>query len=524
MAKILDQHGNPIDTGLLKENQTDQVAKVAGLHSIYAGHPSRGLTPAKLARILQQAEQGDIMEQHDLFLDMEEKDGHIFSEMSKRKRALLTLEWTIQPPRNATTAEKKQAEYLEEALRDLDNFEDLLLDMLDAIGHGFSCQEIEWELLGREWLPKAFNHRPQSWFQLDRATRSQIRLRDNSLDGAELWQFGWVTHVHKAKSGYISRSGLHRVLAWPFLFKNFSVRDLAEFLEIYGLPLRLGTYPSGASDDEKATLLRAVASIGHDAAGIIPEGMAIDFKEAAKGASDPFQYMVELMERTQSKAILGGTLTSQADGKSSTNALGNVHNEVRHDLLESDAKQVASTLTNDLLYPILALNQGGVADRRRLPRFRFDTVEPEDIKTISDALPGLVNSGVRIPVNWANEKLRIPIPAEGEAVLGTANPDTSKPVTASVALSRDDSGEPEHFMDALVNEAAGEWEKVMRPLLAPVKAALQDAIAGGSTLEQFAADLPALLEKMDDTALVDVQTRAAFFARALGDAGMDLDS
>ncbi|MFP3599880.1 DUF935 family protein, partial [Chryseobacterium sp. SIMBA_029] len=61
------------------------------------------------------------------------------------------------------------------------------------------------------------------------------------------------------------------------------MRDLAEFLEIYGLPMRLGTYPGGATEDEKFTLLRAVMDIGHRAAGIIPQGMQIDFKEAAKG-------------------------------------------------------------------------------------------------------------------------------------------------------------------------------------------------------------------------------------------------
>ena len=36
--------------------------------------------------------------------------------------------------------------------------------------------------------------------------------------------------------------------------------------------------------------------------------------------------MVEWQSPTTSKVILGSTLTSQADGKTSTNALGNVHN------------------------------------------------------------------------------------------------------------------------------------------------------------------------------------------------------
>jgi phage gp29-like protein len=202
-------------------------------------------------------------------------------------------------------------------------------------------------------LPKAIDHRPQSWFMTDRATRTELRLRDLSLKGAQLQPFGWITHVHKAKSGYLSCAGLHRVLAWSFLFKNYSVRDLAEFLEIYGLPLRLGTYPSGSDENERATLLKAVMQIGHDAAGIIPEGTMIDFKEAAKGSHDPYQAMMDWCERTQSKAILGGTLTSQADGKSSTNALGNVHNEVRHDLMISDALQLVGTLTRDLVYPLM---------------------------------------------------------------------------------------------------------------------------------------------------------------------------
>ncbi|MCO7025451.1 DUF935 family protein, partial [Vibrio paracholerae] len=93
-------------------------------------------------------------------------------------------------------------------------------------------------------------------------------------------------------SGYLSRRGLVRVLAWPFLFKNYSVRDLAEFLEIYGLPIRLGKYPEGATEKEKATLLRAVMSIGHNAGGIIPKGMDIDFQNAADGQSDPFMAMI----------------------------------------------------------------------------------------------------------------------------------------------------------------------------------------------------------------------------------------
>lgn len=509
---IIDVNGNPIKSRELTEPQT---SKLAQLHREFASHPSRGLTPAKLARILEGAEQGDSRAQHELFLDMEEKDAHIFSEMSKRKRALLTVDWDIVPPRNASAAERKLAGYAKELLQDIPNFEDVILDALDGIGHGYSCQEIEWEMIGKEWLPKEINHRPQTWFQTDRDTRTEIRLRDMSLDGQALQPFGWITHVHKAKSGYLARAGLHRVLSWPYLFKNYSVGDLAEFLEIYGLPLRLGKYQAGASDEEKSTLLRAVMSIGHDAAGIIPEGMEIEFTEAAQGQSDPYMAMINWAEKSQSKAILGGTLTSQADGKSSTNALGNVHNEVRHDLMVSDAIQLAGTLTRDLVYPLLALNKGGVDDRRRLPRFKFMFDDSEDLGVLAEALPKLVGVGMRIPVAWAHERAGIPEAEEGAEVLGVSKPATSQGALKFAALtaSAGDAFPDQTALDAMIESIApdvlqGQAVAALKPVL--------EMIAASADYAEVHAALVELFPDMGTAQLEETLARAMFVAEVWG--------
>jgi phage gp29-like protein len=53
------------------------------------------------------------------------------------------------------------------------------------------------------------------------------------------------------QSQVISLAGLHRVLSWSFLFKNYGIRDVMEFLETYGLPSKIGKYPSGATEKEK---------------------------------------------------------------------------------------------------------------------------------------------------------------------------------------------------------------------------------------------------------------------------------
>lgn len=517
MPQILDQYGQPLQRETLEAPQT---ARVGQLHQEFATHPSRGLTPSKLARILDAAEQGDILAQHDLFLDMEEKDAHIFSEMSKRKRAILTVPWAIQPPRNASAAEQALAAEIDEMVRDIANIEDVFLDMMDGVGHGFANLEIEWAQAGKQWLPRAISHRPQSWFTLDRATRTELRLRDLSTEGMPLQPFGWISHVHRAKSGYIARSGLHRVLSWPYLYKNYSVRDLAEFLEIYGLPLRLGKYPPGASDREKSTLLTAVVNIGHNAAGIMPEGMMIEIMEAAKGSQEPFMAMVSWAEMSQSKAILGGTLTSQADGKSSTNALGNVHNEVRHDLLEADARQVAATLNDSLIHYLVALNKGGTMDPRRLPRLVFDTGEPEDFALYSEALPKLADAGAQIPVSWVHERLRIPMPVDGEAVLGRLV-GLEPNLAVNTAVLSAQGGEGNDVVDELVALAMADWQGDMAPLLGPLQAAADQAVLRGETAEQFLAKLPGLLGSMDVETLTGRLARAAFAARLAGNAEAD---
>ncbi|MFD1894895.1 DUF935 domain-containing protein [Ottowia beijingensis] len=417
-SRILGPDGQPMK---MPDLQTPQTAHLTALQRELQAHPTRGLTPSRLATILDAAEQGELTAQFELFEDMEEKDGHIASEMNKRRRACI-LEWEVVPPQKSPTpAEAKAAAQLDELLQEIPDFEDVLFDVTDAIGKGFACLEIEWHRVERFWLPKTITHRPQSWFVLHRGYRQELRLRTHQhvdgVPGQALQPFGWLTHVHKAKSGYLERSALFRQLVWTYLFKNYSVGDLAEFLEIYGIPLRVGRYPTSASEAEKLTLLRALAAIGHNAAGIIPEGMMMEFHNAATGDPKAFELMINWCERNQSKVILGATLTSGADGKSSTHALGKIHDEVRKDLRDADVRQLNTTLTRDLVYAVAALNGLAPEGPRRSPQFQLNAQETEDLTAYSEALPKLVSIGVQPTVKWAHEKLGIPMPQDGEPVL-----------------------------------------------------------------------------------------------------------
>lgn len=519
MVQILDQYGRPLDRQVLKAPQT---AKTVQLNRSWPTHPSRGITISKLPRILEAAEQGDLSAQADLFEDMVERDGHIFSEMSKRKNALLTLDWSIEPPPNASDEERKIAEMVAGWFAEIPDFEDITLNAAEAIGHGFAAMEIEkWELADNVWLPVQIKLRPHRWFRTTPDKGDEIRLNDGTMEGAELWPFGWLVHTHNAKSGYIAQSGLYRVLVWPYLFKNFGVRDLAEFLEIYGLPARVGTYMPGATEDEQDKLMQALVSLGHNASGIIPEGTTIEFKSAAEGQSDPFMAMIAWAERTESKVILGGTLTSQADGKSSTNALGNVHNEVRHDLLTADARQMEG-FYRSFIRMLLAINGYDISSRRQ-PRLVFDTRELESIRDFAEGVATLVDRAgmTSIPASWVHKKVGIPEPQKGEVVLTAPLRSAS---TAALSLqnganwssftalsTNTDITDP--AQDALDNTHPGKViGEAMEKLIAPVVAALTQGQTPDEALDIIAASYPLL----DDSQLQQLLKQALFVSEVWG--------
>ncbi|WP_299072867.1 DUF935 domain-containing protein [uncultured Paraglaciecola sp.] len=504
----------------LKQHQTEDNPRVAQMRREFAEHPSSGLTPAKLAVIMTNAEQGDLIQQCYLAEDIEEKDGHIQAELFKRKMALSDVEFNIEPPANASAQEQKDAADIEQMLKDVDGWHDVVFGMADGILKGFSNTELEWEIYQNWRVPTNFQHRPATWFQLNQHDQNQIMLRDQSGKGEALRPLNWLQHRHSAKSGYPARIGLIRQLAWPFIFKNYSLRDLAEFLEIYGIPVRLGKYPSGATDTEKQRLLQAVLSIGHNAGGVIPKGMEIEFHDAAKGGgSDPFMTMMSHCERIQSKVIVGQTLTSQVDS-SGSQALGNVHNEVRLDIRDHDLRQIASTLNRDLIWPMYMLNgKSYTGDARRKPRLVFDTQEPEDLSLYADALPKLVGIGVQVPVQYAHDKLRIPMPEANEPVLAVAQtapsiePPEEKPkaalklaLAALKAKTPELTDAPEHFTAMLKGEIGESFTGMFQPI--------QDLVDGAESLEALKEQLLELEAKLDTEAYQE-QLGQAFVAAEL---------
>jgi phage gp29-like protein len=444
------------------------------------------LEPSRLAAAFTAADQGFITEQASLFELIEEQDTHIFSELSKRRRAVTGLGWKLTPLDDANQSEIDRTEELEDILRKIPRFEDSQYDVTDAIGKGLSAQEIEWQT-GSTWYPKALNWVPQREFRVDRTTGALQYLKFGMPEPLQEWK--WVVHEHRAKSGYIEQAALFRVLAWTYPYKAYNTRDMQRFLEMYGLPLRLGKYPAGIGDKQRDQLLKAVRNIGNDGAGVVPSNMTIDFIQAMKaGTVDDFLNAISYWERKQSLAILGGTLTSQADGKTSTNALGLIHDKVRREIMLHDVRQIEPTINGQIVRPVVLIN--GMFPEDRVPTFGYLTEETPDQAKLVDVLDKAAGMGMEIDVEYAHKVMQIPR-ADKKAKLLVSSGKAPAIPPHDAALSR---------LAALANAKTGEsditgpYAAQLAALCAPYEQALIQQI---TAIVAEAGDYDAALAKIE---------------------------
>ena len=379
----------------------------------YSEYPSDGLTPVRLAEIFKEADAGDVLRQAELFEEMEEKDPHLFSQLQTRKNAVTGLDYEIIPFDSDDPRDKEIAEFVEAQLGGIEGFEDIMLDLLDAIGKGFAVSEIMWSYDEGHVVVDDIRSRHQKRFFWDSVDDSFKVRTQEAPEGIELPKNKFIVHKYKARSGHPSRAGVLRVVAWMYLFKNYTLKDWVAFCEVFGMPLRLGKYQPGASEDDKRALMQALVAIGADAAGIFPDGTAIEFVNTEKTSStDLYERLARYCDEQVSKAILGQTLTSDSGGGSY--AQSKTHNDVRHDLTVADCKAIAATLRRDLIRPLVLYNFG---EDKRIPYLRFDAEESEDLTQTATVIGTLIReAGLKVPTSYIYKKFSIPKPEGYEEV------------------------------------------------------------------------------------------------------------
>jgi phage gp29-like protein len=477
---ILDQYGREIRS---EKPILDEIA-VQTVRDRYGSYPSQGLTPERLTRIFKEADQGDVTRQAELFEEMEEKDLHLGGVLQTRRLAAAGLDWEVIPA-SPSAKDKSIAQAAREMIDYIEDWDEVLLDALDAIGKGFSVQEIMWELAeGKAWVKTCeWVHQKRFTFNSPDAILKFPRLLtdDAPVWGEDLPPNKFVVHLSKARSGFPSRGGLLRPCSWAYLFKNFDIKYWMVFLELFSVPMRLGKYKTGATPKDIDVLKQAVFSLGVDAAAVISESTVIEILEAkGKGSSSgtvSFGDFAEFWDRAMSKGVLGHT--GSAEGTPGRLGGEDQAKEVRRDLLESDAQTLMKTVKFQLLKPWTVFNYGPDAG---IPGFQLHYAEGEDLEKTAKVYGTLAKDVgfTRIGVKHIHERFGIPEPARGEQTLADLARDPAGRVAKETdrermanksAAGSDPVRDAQRGIDGLADDAAAEGA----PDLAGIEAIVNEA-------------------------------------------------
>lgn len=505
---IVDQYGNPIKLATLKTPQATPTPY--GARRVVQHTSTSGLDPLKAARILRQAEEGDAAAFLGIAEEMEEKYLHYGAQLATRKRAVSG----ITPQVLAASDEARDIEIAEFVRSQAAVIHDATRHLMDAIGKGYSVCEILWDITGAKWTPRELLWRDPRWFAFDKADGRTLLLR-NDYGTEALLPGHYVIHMASDKSGLPIRGGLARGAIWAFLFHNFSIRDWVTFIEQFGKPLRLGRYDSQAvTPADLDVLFEAVRSLGTDAAALLPRSMEIEFPEVsnARGENGLWHALLEYLDRQVSKLVLGQTLTADTgESGGGSYALGTVHADVRRDILEADAKQLAATINRDLIRPLVDLNFAGVT---LYPEYALPVAEPEDLTAKAAVVEKAVNMGYPVPVQWFSETFGIPLPEEGEATLGVsaaagkgneADGASAMQRAALRRLAAHAAGADANVLAASVSRLAADTAPEMAKWIGQIEAMLEAA----SSLEEFRAMLHAAYSELPAESLAEKLAAAA---------------
>lgn len=216
----------------------------------------------------------------------------------------------------------------------------------------------------------------------------------------------------------ISYAGDDRVIQWGkdddlglllkvsplVIYKRGGFGDWAQFVELFGMPLRIGKY-SAMDEASRRELIRAFETAGSAPYLVIPkETEATQEANASSGNGLLYKEFRQACTEEILITILGQTMTT-VDGSSL--AQGQVHMAVQEKKHRADRRFVERML-NRYFVPMLI--------RRGYPitggKFRYMDAKRElevpEIVQLSDILP--------IPQSYLHEKYNIPLPEPGEPI------------------------------------------------------------------------------------------------------------
>lgn len=488
-------------------------------------------TPEQIVTAMLAAEHGDLQMQSELFEHMEDRDGALAGFMMTRRLAPCGLKWSIDPADDSPRAEKV-AEVVRAEIGGIPNFALAFRDMQDAVGKSLSALWIDWQPGGRtpettfhiEGLhyinPKRFRfHWREEKFlilpDVDMLSAGPGNVGAGASIGVQPEPWKVLVHRTRTRSGHPAKAGALRICTFYFLLRNYALKDWAVYCDIFGMPLRLGKYPDGASDADKVQLAEAMENLGTDAAAIVSKLVEIELVESKSrtGGGMPYAELREDCKREYQFAILGQDQTNTHNPTGGRTQVKEGGAPIRQDILEADCVDSSATLTAQLCYPIVMFSRFGQSAADELcPKFKLH-YEPEQDYESMIAVDVPLHTVLGLPTTYGDLAKRY----GRELPKGVTPDEIIKPPEQTLAEKQlqqkqrgQQPGQPgaksfaRRLTEALTFAAAGEAQQ-------PIDDLADTAIEHGvDAIDLLAAPIRAIVNEATDWEDLDRRLRKAF--------------
>lgn len=343
---------------------------------------------------LQSADQGRVKRLYDLFEDLT-IDGVLADAIEKRILAVTNSPLTFQ------NAEGQEVPEMVTVI-DSPAFEELLTTIMHRIIYGRSGGEFDFRE-GFQFYPFPAKHINMNLHR--------ILFNDAGEEGVS-----YLDDDHLLILGKPRNFGLLLKAAPLAIWKRGGFGDYAQWLEIFGMPQRIGKYSS--YDPESRKLLeQALEQAGSAPWVVIPKESEVETTNNTGSGSSGSAYN-EFRKACNEEILitfLGQTLTT-VQNDTGARSLGEVHKEVEEGKNRADMRYVQRVLNYQVL-PLL--------EKRGFPVNGGKFVFPEAAEqlTVSDIVQ--LSDIIEIPASFLHDKYSIPVPQDGEIIARRNSPMSS---------------------------------------------------------------------------------------------------
>jgi phage gp29-like protein len=330
--------------------------------------------------------------QHDLALyDAVLDDDVSASAFQQRRLAVISRPWEIEPGDKSALA-VAAADHLRLQINAM-GWDGICDKMLFGRWYGYAVGECMWKVGadGKIWLDNILVP-DRKWFGFTNA--GELRLRTTESPDGEVLPPNkfWAYRTGASHDFTPYGTGLAHWCYWPVWFKKNIIKFWAVYLEKYGMPTTVGTFPDGAGEDVVNNTLQAAQAVATDRAVVKPDNVELDLLAEGRASNDSYAQFCDEMNDALLRVILSQTGTSKSEAQGLGGSQSNVMQDVRNEVVRADSDMLHEGFNRGPAAWLTAWNFGPNCPVPRVYRIMED---PEDVNKVAERDAKLYPLGIR---------------------------------------------------------------------------------------------------------------------------------